>query len=156
MARVKLIDLANLTPRADGAPGNFGEYSFHINHSEEEEFGVSTSYTRTAPTGGVGFVRQMGDPQPALRRLKGTILDRDQYQQLWYFWFEANGQGAGPARTLHFIDQLGARFEVFFTSFNPIAHRTAHNPRGDTADEKLIYWTYDLELDVARVISGWP
>lgn len=149
MPRVQLIDVWN------GA-GALGTYNFHINHSEEDEFGVKVSYQRTATTAGVGFVRQMGEPQPAIFRLKGTILQRVQYQEMWSYWYEANGAAVGPARTLHFVDQLSARFEVLFTAFNPIRHRAGLNPRGATPNEKLVYWTYEMELEVIRDISGWP
>lgn len=147
MARVKFIDVLD---------GGIGEYPWAINHEAEEEFGAALSITRTAPTSGVGFVRQLGDPQPLLRRLKGTILDRSQYEKMWSYFFICTGLGPGPQRTIHFVDQLGASFEGLITVFNPIAVRASNNPRGQTADEKLVYWTYDLTFEVINVVSGWP
>lgn len=149
MAREKLIDVYT-------GPETVGEYSWPINHSEEDGGGATVNVDHTAPTAGVGFVRQMGDPEPFRRLIKGTILERSQYQKFWQFFFIGVGLGPGPQRTFHWVDQLGARFEVLMPSFVPVYHRTSKNPRGATADEKLVYWTYDITFEILNVISGWP
>lgn len=149
MARCHFIDVY-----AGGE--SLGDYPWPINHSSEDEGGATLNIERTAPTASVGFVRQLGDPSPYTKRLRGTILDRSQLQKMWEFFQVCVGLGPGPHRTIHWVDQLGGRFEVMFLSFNPVAVRTSSNPRGATADEKLVYWTYDLQLEVINVIENWP
>lgn len=136
--------------------GGIGDYLWPINHSSEDESGATLALTRTAPVSGIGFVRQVGDPSPLVRRLKGTILERSQYQKFWDYFFLCMGLGPGPQRSVHFIDQLGSRFEVLITGYNPVYTRTSSNPRGATPDERLVYWNYDLSLEVLNVIENWP
>lgn len=149
MSRVKFIDVYT-------GPESIGEYQWQINHSEEEPTGATLNVDHTAPTSGVGFVRQIGDPEPYTRHVKGTILDRPQFQKFWTYFAICVGLGPGPQRTIHWVDQLNARFEILFTSFVPQYHRAARNPHGTTDDEKLSYWTYDATFEVLNVISNWP
>lgn len=146
MARDQLIDLLG---------GGIGTYSFHINHSDEEQMGRSASVQRTAPVGGMGFIYQIGDSGPMTIHWKGTILDRAQVQAMWNYYNVCNGFN-GNRRTIHLVDFTGARFEVLFTSFLPIRIRATSNPRGTTPDEKLYYYTYDATFDVINIVSGWP
>lgn len=147
MARDQLIDLQ---------PGGIGTYSFTINHSDEEQSGRSASVQRTAPVGGMGFIYQIGDSGPLTIHWKGTILDRSQVQAMWGYYDICNGLSGSNRRTIHLIDFTGARFEVLFTSFQPIRVRAVNNPRGTTPAEKLYYYTYDATFDVINVVSGWP
>lgn len=145
MARNQLIDLW-------GGAGAQGTYSWAINHSEEDEYSRRITVDRTATTDGIGAVRQIGSVSPYTLRWKGTILQKSQLDKMWAYFNESNGLGAGPRRTVHVIDQLGIRYECWFTSFNPIRHRVMSNPRGTTADERLVTWSYDLEFEVIRIV----
>lgn len=136
-----------------GGTGAQGTYEWPINHAEEEPSARTLNIERSSPTSGVGFVRQVGDPSPIVRQLKGTILQRTQRQKFDTFFEICAGLGPGPQRTIHFMDQLAGRFEVLITSWLPTAHRAAVNPRGATADERLIYWTYDLTMEVLNTIT---
>lgn len=146
MARDQLIDVQ---------AGGIGTYSFHINHSDEEQMGRSASVQRTAPVAGVGFIYQLGDSGPLSIHWKGTILDHAQVQAMWSYYDICNGFTTNR-RTIHLVDFTAARFEVLFTSFLPIRVRAVNNPRGTTPAEKLYYYTYDATFDVINVVSGWP
>lgn len=145
MARNQFIDLW-------GGGGAQGTYNWHINHAEEDEYSRRITVERTATTDGMGAVRQIGEVSPYTLRWKGTILQKVQYDKMWAYFNESNGLGAGPRRTIHLVDQLGIRYEGWFSSFNPIRHRVAMNPRGSTTEEKLVTWTYDLEFEVVRIV----
>lgn len=146
MARVQFIDLW-------GSTGALGTYNWPINHNEEDEGGRDVSIERTATTNGTSFVRQIGEVSPEIFRWKGTILQTAQFDKFEAYFAESNGLGAGPRRTIHLVDQLARRFEVWFNSWKPIRHRAARNPRGGSADEKLVYWTYSVEFEVVRRVS---
>lgn len=135
--------------------GGLGTYDWALNHDAEEGFGATQQLERTAPTSGVGFVRQIGDPSPLTRTLRGSILARAQLQKFWAYYNVTAGK-SGTRRTIRFRDPLGGIFEVLVTSFVPVMERVAMNRRGTTADEKLVKWTYTLTLEVVNVVSGWP
>lgn len=139
----------------DMMPGGIGEYVWHLNHEAEDEAGAEVNVQRTAPVGGIGFARQIGEESPKLLRWRGTILQRTQLQSMWDYFAICAGR-SGPRRTIHLVDFSGARFEVLFTRFNPVRQRATRNPRGANENEKRYYWTYDLQFEVVRVISGYP
>lgn len=136
--------------------GGLGDYTWLINHNEEQESGTELALTRTAPVDGLHLIRQIGEPSPLVRRLKGTILDRSQWSAFWAFLYVCAGRGPGPQRSIHWTDQLNARFEVLMTAYNPIFRRVVSNPRGTSELERQIVWDYDLTLEILNVISGWP
>jgi len=146
MARVQFIDLW-------GGAGALGTYNWPINHNEEDEGGLELSIERTATTNGTSFIRQIGEVSPETLRWKGAILQKAQKDMFDSFFAESNGLGSGPRRTIHLVDQLAQRAEVWFTSWKPLRHRASRNPRGSTADEKLVYWTYSAEFEVVRRVS---
>jgi hypothetical protein len=139
----------------DVMPGGLGEYVWQMNHEDEDEGGTEIGVDVTAPVGGVGFVRQIGEASPMALRWRGTILERSQHQKMWDYFNICAGRN-GPRRTIHLVDFSGARYEGLLTRFNPVRKRAAKNPRGATANEKLYYWTYDLQFDVTKVVAGWP
>lgn len=130
----------------DPAPGGLGTYSWTINYSEEEGFGKRRNIERTATTSGIGVVRQQGSDEPLSIRVTGVILHHAQHQAMIQFYT------VGRSRTIIFEDFEGSRFEVLPVEFQPRRVRAAHNPRDP--DARLHYWTYTLELDVFRVLSG--
>lgn len=140
----------------DVYPGGLGDYPWPINHDEEQESGTEIGLTRTAPVDGIHLIRQIGDPSPIVRRLAGTILDRSQYAAFWSFLNVCRGLGPGPQRTIHWTDQMNARFEVLFTAYNPQFRRVVSNPRGTNEQERQIVWDWDATLEILNVISGWP
>lgn len=146
MARVAFIDLW-------GGAGALGSYDWHINHSDEADGGRQINVTRTvlsSPT--TGYIRQIGDVAPQVFHLTGTILDQAQHDAMWGYYNESNGLGAGPQRTIHWRDQFGDTYEVWFTIFKPVRHRAGKNPRGTTPENTLVTWTYDVELEVIRKV----
>jgi hypothetical protein len=147
VARNQFIDLW-------GGAGAQGTYNWPINHAEEDARSRQITVERTATTDGIGFVRQLGAVSPYTLRWKGTILDKSQHDKMMAYFDESNGLGSGPRRTVHLVDQLGIRYEGWFTMFNPIRVRTSSNPRGTTPEERMVYWTYDMEFEVVRIVSG--
>lgn len=146
MARDQFIDLL---------PGGLGTYSWPINHSEEDESGMSASIQRTAPVDGMGFVYQISETSPLVLRWKGTVLQHSQILKMWQFYGICQG-AYGNRRTIHILDFAGGHYEVLFNSFQPVRNRVAYNPRAEREIDKLIKWTYSMEMDVIRVITGWP
>jgi hypothetical protein len=147
MAHVTFIDLW-------GGAGALGTYQWHIGHDAEQDAGSrQINVSRTVLTNpNKGWIRQIGEVTPQIFHLTGTILDQAQHDKLWDYFNESNGLGAGPQRTIHFRDQLADEYEVWFTAYKPIRQRTVRNPRGTTPDNRLVYWTYDVELEVIRKV----
>lgn len=111
-------------------------YSFDINHNEEQGSGQTRNVTHTAPTSGVGFVRQQGDKTPDTFKLGGTILRQSQLDAMQSY-FEACDN-----RTVFFTDVDGTEFEVLVTVFD-VTRTRGHNARGGLA----YYWKYRLEME---------
>jgi hypothetical protein len=127
------------------ATGTF--YDWPLNHDEEDESGKARNITRTAPTGSVGLIKQQGDDGPLLLHLKGKILKRAQLAAFWS-WFELS-----RTQTIYFRDFDNQQYEVQITSFAPQRHRKLSFPSPGN-DPSTHYWTYSMELEVYRVISG--
>lgn len=133
-------------------PANGDVYDWLLNHDEEDESGKERLIERTAPTGrvgstNVGLVKQQGDDTPLLLKWRGKILERSQLVQMiaWYQLCES--------QTIYVRDFAGDEYEVVITAFKPLRHRTSFNPRGGSTN-RLHYWTYSIEFEVLRVISG--
>lgn len=123
------------------------DYSWRINHSEEEEGGQSRDVDHTANTGLTGLVRQQGAAEPAILQYKGTILHRAQVVEMLK-WFEAC-----RTRTIIFQDFAGDRYEVLITSFKPQRLRAAKN-NSDYANAPLWYWKYSMTMEVLTFLTG--
>jgi len=127
--------------------GNRPDYSWAINHSEEEEFGKSRNIEHGANTGGTGLVKQQSDDSPLVMQFTGTILTKAQVTEM-IAWFQlCNSQ------TIHFTDYAGDKYEVIISIFKPTRHRTIRNPR-DFANAPYWYWKYEISMEVIRVIDG--
>jgi hypothetical protein len=122
-------------------------YDWPINHNEEEESGKARNITRTAPTGNVGLVKQQGDDGPFILKLKGHIKTRAQYAAFWQ-WYQLC-----RTQTIYFRDFDNQQYEVQITSFLPTRLRR-HSYPGPGLDPYDHYWTYTMELEVYRFISG--
>jgi len=127
--------------------GNKADYSWAINHSEEEEFGKERQIDHGANTGGTGLVKQQADASPLVMQFTGTILTKAQVTEM-IEWFQLC-----EAQTIHFTDYAGDVYEIIITSFKPTRHRTIRNPR-DFANAPYWYWKYTISLEVIRVIDG--
>lgn len=127
--------------------GDRDDYSWAINHSEEQEFGQARNIEHGANTADTGYVRQQSDNGPMILRFSGTILTRAQIVEMiaWYRLCEE--------QTIHFEDFTGDRYEVIITAFRPTRHRTIRNPR-DLANAPYWFWRYEIEMDVVRVIES--
>lgn len=123
------------------------EYLWPINHLQEEEGGTTTSVARSAPTSGIGVVRQQGEETPLKFTFQGTILDPAQHEA-FVEWRERC-----RTHTVQFRDFAGEEYEVLITSYRPRREWVAHNPRGGTTARNHI-WRYTLEMDVIQVLSG--
>lgn len=119
-------------------------YEFHINHSDEDAQEKKRNIETTAPTTGVGFVRQQGAASPETLRYSGTILHKAQKDAM-DAWFDLCEN-----QTVFFRDFTGREMEVEILSFNPVRKRAAGNPQ-DPVNAPLHYWTYTLEM---QVIAG--
>lgn len=120
----------------DGA-STLATYSFDINHNSESGSGQTRNIQRTAPTAGVGFVRQQGDKSPDTFKLNGTILRQSQLDAMQSYYEACDN------RTVFFTDVDGTEYEVLITRFDVTRIRAAKNPRGDLP----YYWTYNLEME---------
>lgn len=128
-------------------PKDLGEYPWPVNHDTEEQFGKNRSITHSANTANVGLVRQQGETEPLTLRYTGTILTLAQVQAFWV-WFNLC-----DSQTIFFEDCDGNRYEVIIASFLPIKKRVARN-MSDPTNAPTNVWTYSIEMDVIRVVSG--
>lgn len=128
-------------------PSNGAFYDFQVNPSEEQEFGKSRSIEHSAPTSGLGLVRQQGDPSPLVLKASGTILHEAQLTAL-AGWFQLSED-----QTIYLRDHALDSYEGLLTVFRPMRKRTLRNPR-DFANAPLWYWSYNLEFEVVRILSG--
>lgn len=127
------------------ADGSF--YDWQVNHSDEGQFGKARSITESANTANTGLIKQQGDSSPLQMKLTGTILHKNQHEQFIHYWQLCETQ------TIFFKDFAGEEYEVLITAYQPVRKRTVKNPR-DFKNMPLWYYTYELELEVIRVISG--
>jgi hypothetical protein len=128
-------------------PVNAALYDFPINPSEEEAFGKRRNVEHSSPTGLTGLVRQQGDDQPLVLKASGTILTRAQLVAM-IGWFQLC-----RTQTIYLRDHAGDQYEGLLTAFEPTRKRTLRNPR-DLAQAPEWYWTYTIEFEVVRIISG--
>jgi hypothetical protein len=112
-------------------------YTFHINHSDEEQIDQTRNLTRTAVTTGPKFVLQQGESSPDVLRYNGTILDPAQLDNMQAYY------AACETRTVFFRDVDGTEYEVLITRFAVQRKRTLRNPRA-----RSLLWTYSLEMEV--------
>lgn len=123
-------------------------YDWPVNHSDEEQFGKQRSLEHGALTGdGGGLVAQQSDSQPLTLRWSGTIFHESQVTEMIAWWELCETQ------TVHISDFAGDSYEVTIVNFNPVRKRTIRNPR-DFANAPFWYWTYELDMEVVRVIDG--
>lgn len=133
--------------RDPGSPGH--NYTWHVNHSEEEAFGRSRTITKDAPTAGVGTIRQQGADSPMEIRVTGTILDELQHFAFIYY-LEASRQ-----RSVIFEDFAGDEYEVIVTDYQPVRIRAARNPRANPATPQAHYIRhYTLTMEVITFRGG--
>lgn len=119
--------------------GVLADYEFEINHAEEDAEERSINVERTAPTSGMGFVRQQGEPSPRVLRYQGSILTTAQYEAMGAY------VAACKTRTIFFRDVDGTEYEVLVTNFAPQRKRVAWNSR----EPNLLWkWDYRLEMEV--------
>lgn len=128
-------------------PKTAAEYSWAINHDEEEEVGRSRNIQHTANTANTGLVRQQGAQEPLELKYSGTILTLAQLQYMWA-WF-----ALCESQTIWFQDFENNVYEVTISAFHPVRKRVARNPR-DLTNAPLHIWDYTIEMDVIRVRSG--
>lgn len=112
-------------------------YEFDVNHDAEEPAGQTRNMTRSAPTGGVGFVRQQGDASPNVKRFTGSILRQEQIDAMQDYF------DACSNRTVFFRDVDGTENEVIVTVFDYTRVR-GHNRRGGLPYK----WTFRLEMEI--------
>lgn len=122
----------------DGA-AILADYSFDINHKEEDGNEQRRNITRTANTANVGFVRQQGDKSPVVLKFLGTIMKQDQKDKMESFY------AACDNRTIFFRDYTGVEYEVLITTFDTTRKSTIKNGRDPSI---MHYWTYRLEMEV--------
>ncbi len=127
------------------ADGSF--YDWQVNHSTESAVGKSRQITESANTANTGLIKQQGDSQPLKMKLQGTIFHKKQHEEFVKYWQLCESQ------TIIFKDFTGDEYEVMIVSYEPVRKRTVRNPR-DFANAPLWYWSYEMELEVIRVISG--
>lgn len=127
-------------------PATSDVYNWHVNHSEEGDFGKKRNIESTANTANVGLVQQQGSDEPLVLRLTGTILHQAQFDAMKSYF------NLSRTQSIIFKDFAGDEYEVSITDWTPKRVRTIRNPK-DTSI-RLHYWTYSLEMRVLRVIAG--
>jgi hypothetical protein len=120
--------------------GILATYQLQINHYEEAGNEQTRNVERTANTAGTGFVRQQGASTPEVRRWSGTILTKDQHDQMQAYYL------ACSTRTIFFTDFTGEEREVVITGFNPVRKATLRNRRDPSIPYH--YWTYEITMEV--------
>lgn len=128
-------------------PSNGNEYSWPINHSEEDDFGKRRSIEHGAKTNGTGLVRQQSDDGPIIIRLRGVIFHESQLQAMISWWKLCETQ------TIYFKDFQGNEYEVLITEFLPTRQRTIKNPR-DFANAPYWFWRYEIAMEVVTIRAG--
>lgn len=126
-------------------PANNAIYDWPLNHSSEETSGKARNITTTAPTGGVGLVRQQGDDGPYQLKWVGRILRRSQLAAMWE-WYQLC-----RTQTIHLTDFDGQKYEGQITDFQP---RRIRAERPGSADPQTHVWEYTFTFDVYRFIDG--
>jgi hypothetical protein len=128
-------------------PADGSSYDWPINHDNEEANEQRRNIERTAPTAGVGFVRQQGEDSPLVLRYSGVILTQAHHDEMqaWYT--------LSKSQSVHFRDFAGNVFEVLIVAFTPTRVRTVANPRGGTTNPHH-FWRYQIEMEVLQIISG--
>jgi hypothetical protein len=129
-------------------PVTSAQYPWEVNHDTEEQVGKTRNITHDANTANIGFVRQQAPSDPTTLRYTGTILTRSQLLQMWAWYTLCETQ------TIYFQDFEGVKYEVIITHFLPVRKRVQRNPR-DPANAPDHVWTYSIEMDVIRVVSGY-
>lgn len=122
------------------------QYSWHVNHSDEEAIPRGRPLEAASVTTGGRIVLQQGDDVPMVLRLNGTILHAAQFVEMKWF------SDAGRDRSIVFTDYHGDSYRVFVASFEPTRVKTMQNPRD--ASIPYHYWKYKLELNVLDVLAG--
>jgi hypothetical protein len=128
-------------------PRTAASYDWPLNYSEEEGFGKRRNITHGANTGQTGLVKQQGDDEPLIWKVRGSILTEAMLIEIWRWWQLSKSQ------TIYFRDFAGDEYEVIFTSFEPTRKRVLRNPK-DPTNAPNHYWTYEIEMEVIRIISG--
>jgi hypothetical protein len=123
------------------------DYSWQMNHSQEEDQGKSRQIEKTANTANTGFIRQQSDSDGLVLHYSGTILHKAQLQQMvaWY--------NLCDSQTIFFTDFAGDQYEIIITDFKATRHPTIRNPR-DYTNAPLWYWKFDISMDVVRIIDS--
>jgi hypothetical protein len=128
-------------------PKTGNDYSWEINHSEEEETGQERSVEDGANTANTGLLPQQADDQPLIFRYTGTIFSKAQIEEM-IGWFRLC-----KTQTIRFEDFAGEEYEVLITSFKAQRRRTVKNPR-DFANAPLWYWKYTIEMRVITILDS--
>lgn len=126
--------------------GVYPAYNWPVNHSEEEAFGRTHNVEQTATTNNLGLVRQQGPDDPLALKLSGTIFHEAQHGQFIGWW------ALSSQHSIYFYDFTGAGYEVTITSYLPTRKATLRNPRDRSIP--LHYYSYTMEMDILRVLSG--
>lgn len=129
----------------DPNTGSF--YDWQINHTSESSFGKARQVTESANTANTGLIKQQGDASPLKLKFQGTIMHKHQKDEFERFWELCESQ------TIIFKDFAGNEYEVLITVFDPTRHATVRNEK-DPANAPLWYWTYEIEMEVVRIIKG--
>lgn len=120
------------------------DYTWEVMHTEEESNERRRNVERTAPTSGVGFVRQQGQASPRVLRYTGVILTAAQKTAFDAYY------DACETRTIRLLDFDNTEYEVLITSFDPKRERTLRNPRDSSIP--LHFWRYTIELEVIGTV----
>lgn len=116
-------------------------YEWEINHGTEEADEKRRNIERTAPTGGVGFVRQQGEASPRVLKRAGDILTMTQKDAMDAYY------AACDRSTVFFRDIDGVELEVIITAFNATRVGVAWNQR-DTVNMRHHIYRYTIEMEV--------
>jgi hypothetical protein len=134
------------TPNRFFDPSDSTEYLWPINHLEEDDIGITTGISTSAPTSGIGLVRQQGEDSAMSIIVRGTILTLAQHQT--FIAWKARSRN----HTIYFTDFAGEQYEVLIKSYLPRRERVQKNPRDPLMPNYVIRYT--MEMDVIQALSG--
>jgi hypothetical protein len=126
--------------------GIFADYNWPINHDGMSPSGRKRNTTATAPTSGIGTVRQQGSEAPLGLVLTGTMLTEDQRRQMIFWWTLCRTQ------TIFFYEFSSEQYEVIITDYEETKVPVFFN-RNDPSIPYHIY-TYTLTMDIIKPLSG--
>lgn len=126
-------------------PVNGQEYTWPLNHSEEEEAGRERAVESTQNIAGTRTIQTQGELTPIRKTWRGVLLTDAQLTSM------IDWQNRCETHTILLHDFAGGYYEGVIESFKYARKRVAANSR---QPDKPWTWTYTIQFLVTRVFAG--